>query len=307
MIQQSASTDKISFARRLGYLRWQASSTARSGLITITGGDATVLSNLLLYLLAGASAGFLGGLLGIGGGLLIVAALSLTLSSSGIPASEIIRVSVATSLAGMALTFVSSTIAHYRSGNILIATWLPLAPGLVIGSILGTHLAQFVSGLALRLIITCFCAIAAWRMAFVAPLQAAEAGHVPRSIWLLPSGIGIATISSLVGIGGGSLTVPLLVHLGVKPVRAVGTSAACGLVIALTSAVNDMVTLHPQSHAMPSGMIGYVYVPAAIAASFAAMATAPFGVYVANRVSGVALKRSFALFLFVIGIVIAAG
>ncbi len=263
--------------------------------------------DIILYLLAGACAGFLGGLLGIGGGLLIVAALTLTLSRSGVPASEIIRVSVATALAGMTLTFVSSTIAHLRSGNILGSTWVRLTPGLVLGSIIGTHLAQFVSGLALRLIITCFCAVAAWRMAFVAPLRAPESGHIPRSLWLFPSGIGIATISSMVGIGGGSLTVPVLVHLGVKPVRAVGTSAACGLVIAVTSAANDMLTLHPHSHTLPWGTIGYVYVPAAIAASIAAMATAPMGVYVANRVSGLALKRSFALFLFVIGIVIAAG
>jgi uncharacterized membrane protein YfcA len=270
-----------------------------------------LLSDLVLYALAGAAAGFLGGLLGIGGGLLIVAALTMTLPTSGVVGPEIIHVAVGTSLAGMVLTFGASTIAHYRTGNIMAATWLRLAPGMVIGTLIGTQLEGFMSGRALRLAITFFCAVTAWRMGFSREKTQREHSYTPSSYWLFPSGIGIATVSSIVGIGGGSLTVPLLISLGVKPVRAVATSAACGLVIACAAAALNMILRHPATHAVgqaePWGLIGTVYLPAAITAAFASTLTARAGVRVANRLSGQALKRSFAIFLLIIGGIIAAG
>ncbi len=276
---------------------------------------ALFLADLSLYAVAGAAAGFLGGLLGIGGGLLIVAALTVTLPASGVVGPEIIHVAVGTSLAGMVLTFGASTVAHYRTGNIMAATWVRFAPGMVIGTLIGTQLEGFMSGLMLRLAITLFCAVTAWRMGFSGEKTQREHSDTPRSHWLFPSGIGIATISSIVGIGGGSLTVPLLISLGVKPVRAVATSAACGLVIACAAAALNMALRHPGLHAVgpsqplghPWGLVGTVYLPAAITAALASTLTARSGVRVANRLSGQALKRSFAVFLLIIGGIIAAG
>ncbi|MDA8051775.1 MAG: sulfite exporter TauE/SafE family protein [Rhodospirillales bacterium] len=264
--------------------------------------------DVLVYLAAGTAAGFLGGLLGIGGGLLIVAALSLTLPVSGVPAPIVIHVSVATALAGMVLTFASSTAAHLRRRAVLTPTWLRLAPAMAAGSLAGSSLAQSLSGAAVRYVIMVFCVLVAWQMAFGRgrPERGPEQ-PLPRSLWLLPAGFAIALVSSVVGIGGGSLTVPLLIGLGIKPVRAVATSAACGLVIVLASAANDMLSLPPPRGALPWGTVGYVYLPAAAATAVAALATAPQGVRVANRISGRALRKVFALFLLSVGGVIAAG
>ena len=270
-----------------------------------------LLSDLLLYALAGAAAGFLGGLLGIGGGLLIVAALTLTLPASGLTGPAIIHVAVATALAGMVLTFSASTWAHYRTGNIMGASWARLAPGMVIGTIIGTALEGLMSGIVLRLAITLFCALTAWRMIASSNKPQPDQTNIPCSLWLFPTGIGIATLSSIVGIGGGSLTVPLLLSLRVKPVRAVATSAACGLVIACSAAALNMLITHQANptagHSHPWGLIGTVYLPAAITAALASTLAARWGVRVANRLSGPALKRSFAFFLLIIGAIIAFG
>ena len=263
--------------------------------------------DFLIYLLAGAAAGFLGGLLGVGGGLLVVAALSITLPASGLPPSQVIHVAVATALAGMVVTFASATVAHLRKGGILAPTWLRLAPGLALGSVAGSRLAHLMSGPALRLVVAGFCVLVAGQMVFGRTRAHVEADHVPRSLWLLAGGFAIAAVSAVVGIGGGSLTVPLLVGLGVRPVRAVATSAACGLVIALASAASNILSLPPPLHPAPWGMAGLVYLPAAVATAVAALVTAPLGVSVANRISGKALRKVFALFLLTVGGVIATG
>ncbi|HET9105911.1 MAG TPA: sulfite exporter TauE/SafE family protein [Steroidobacteraceae bacterium] len=264
---------------------------------------------ILLLLLAGAAAGFLGGLLGIGGGLLVVAALSLALPALGVPKAEVMHVSVATSMATIVLTFVSSGAAHIRRGSVLWPTWRWLAPGMAAGGVVGAHLAQMLSGQTLRWVIAAFCAFMAWRMAYgKMPVQnAGKSELVPRSPWLLPAGAGIGAISAVAGIGGGSMTVPLLVSLGVKPVRAVGTSAVCGLAIALASALSYALTLHPLPQPLPWGAVGYLYVPAAAVVALASMALAPLGARIAHAISGVAIKRAFAVFLIVVGAVIVAG
>lgn len=265
-----------------------------------------MLFDLVLYLLAGATAGLLGGLLGIGGGLLIVAALSFTLPALGVPPSEVMHVSVATSLAGIVLTAASSTTAQLRRKAVMLPTLWRLAPGLVLGGFIGAHLAQLMSGPVLRWVIAGFCLFMAWRMAF-GHQHEVRAEHVPRSSWLLPAGLGIGAVSAIVGIGGGSLTVPLLVSLGVKPVRAVATSAAAGLVIALASSLSYMLALHAPALPLPRGALGYVFLPAAAATAVASMATAPLGVRLAHRLSGPALKRVFAAFLLVVGVLIVSG
>jgi len=267
-----------------------------------------MLFSLLIFLLAGASAGFLGGLLGIGGGLLLVAALSVALPALGIPAQEVMHVAVATSMASIVLTFISSATAHIRHGGVLWPSWRWLAPGMVLGGFVGAHLAQRLSGQALRYVIAGFCVVMAVQMALGKKREAAGAQEsVPRSPWLFPSGVGIGAVSSIVGIGGGSMTVPLLVALGVKPVKAVATSTVCGLAIAISSALSYMLTLHAPAHPLPAGTVGYVFLPAAAATAVASMTFAPYGVKVAHRISGTSLKRVFAVFLLFVGGLIALG
>jgi uncharacterized membrane protein YfcA len=269
---------------------------------------ADILFSLMIFLLAGASAGFLGGLLGIGGGLLLVAALSFALPALGIPADEVMHVSVATSMASIVLTFISSATAHIRRGGVLWPSWRWLAPGMVLGGFLGAHMAQMLSGQALRDVIAAFCALMAVQMAMGKGRQSAvDQEHVPRSPWLFPSGVGIGAVSAIVGIGGGSMTVPLLVALGVKPVKAVATSTVCGLAIAVSSALSYMLSVRAPAHPLPAGTLGYVFLPAAAATAVASTVFAPYGVQVAHRISGKSLRRVFAIFLLVIGVLIALG
>jgi uncharacterized membrane protein YfcA len=264
---------------------------------------------ILLLLAAGASAGFLGGLLGIGGGLLVVAALSLALPILGVPRSDVMHVSVATSMATIVLTLLSSAAAHVRRGSVMWPSWWWLAPGMALGGIAGAHIAQLLSGRTLRWLIAAFCAFMAWQMVSgrKSPENPDATGRTPRSPWLLAAGAGIGAISTIAGIGGGSMTVPLLVALGVKPVRAVGTSAACGLVIAVSGAAAYALAAHRLPQPMPWGAVGYLYLPAAAVVALASMVLAPVGARIAHALSGAALKRVFAVFLLVVGAVIVAG
>ena len=268
-----------------------------------------MLLPIVVLLLAGAAAGFLSGLLGIGGGLLVVAALSLALPALGVPGAEVMRVSVATSMATIVLTLLVSATAHIRRGTVVWSSWIWLAPGMVIGGVAGAHLAQLLSALALRWGITAFCALTAWRMAFgrKATASAQGTGVAPRSPWLLSAGAGIGAISAMVGIGGGSMTVPLLVSLGVRPIQAVSTSAVCGLVIAIAGAVSYALSVHAPPQALPWGSVGYLYLPAAAVAAAGSMTLAPVGTRAAHALPSTALRRVFALFLLVVGGLIAAG
>ena len=268
-----------------------------------------MLVSLVVLLAAGASAGFLSGLLGIGGGLLVVAALSLALPALGVPKAEVMHVAVATSMATIVLTLASSATAHIRRGTVVWPSWGWLAPGMVIGGVAGAHIAQLLSAQALRWGITAFCALTAGRMAFGgkrAP-EAADSGQVARSPWLLPAGIAVGAISAVVGIGGGSMTVPLLMALGVKPVKAVSTSAVCGLAISISSALAYALSVHAPPQALPWGAVGYLYLPAAAVAALGSMTLAPVGAHVAHTIPSTALKRVFAVFLVVVGVVIALG
>ncbi len=268
-----------------------------------------MLVSIIVLLAAGASAGFLSGLLGVGGGLLVVAALSMALPALGIPAAQVIHVAVATAMAANVLTLASSATAHMRRGSVAWPTWQWLAPGMVAGGFAGAHIAQLLSAQALRWVIAAFCAVMAWRMARGSKRaeNPSQGEHVPRSPWLLPAGTGIGALSAVVGIGGGSMTVPLLISLGVKPVRAVSTSAVCGFTIAVSGALSYALTVHAPPQPLPWGSVGDLYLPAAAVAAAGSMALAPVGTRLAHSLSGAALTRVFALFLLVVGALIAAG
>jgi uncharacterized membrane protein YfcA len=259
----------------------------------------SLLVALALYAAVGALAGLLAGLLGIGGGLIIVAALVWLLPAAGVPAAAVMHVALATSLASIIATAIASMNAHRKRGSVLWPSFVRLAPGLVIGALAGAWLADRLSGQVLRYGVAAFCWLAAWQL--LRPVAAAGvAERVPREPWLPAAGGVIGVVSALVGIGGGSLTVPLLIQRGAAPVRAIGTSAACGLPIALASAAG-YVAVGRDAVALPAGTVGYVYWPAALAIGAASVWMAPRGAALAHRWSGLTLRRVFAGFLVAIG------
>ncbi len=259
----------------------------------------------LAFPLLGLVAGLLAGLLGIGGGIVLVAALVLVLPLAGVPQVAVMHVALATSLASIIVTAAASTNAHRRRGSVLWPTVFWLAPGLVLGGVLGGRWAVGLAGDTLATAVGVFCLLMALRMAW--PVRAAlrtDAAPAPRGPLLSALGLGIGGISAIVGIGGGSLTVPLLVSRGVATVRAVGTSSACGVVIAMASAAAYAGgTTGPMAGAVAAvpGLVGFVHVPAALGIGLGAWFAAPWGVALAHRLSGAALARVFAVALAAVG------
>src|SRR5690606_28154936 len=128
---------------------------------------------------------------------------------------------------------------------------------------------------------------------------------VPTGLPMTAAGTGIGALSAVVGIGGGSMTVPLLVWRGVRPVRAVGTSSACGVAIAVGSALGYALNAPPGG--LPEGAVGYVYLPAAIGVAVTSVLAAPLGTRLAHAISGPALRRVFAAFLVLVGLSLVLG
>lgn len=253
-----------------------------------------------VYLALGAVAGVLAGLLGIGGGLVLVAALVWLLPSQGVPADLAVHVALATALASIILTGLSSAQAHHRRGSVLWPTVAWLVPGVLLGGWLGSLLATRMDGSLLRSLIAIYCYLAALQLGLDWPRARAERPDPPRGPAYSAAGSVIGAISALVGIGGGSMTVPLLVWRGVRPVRAVGTSSACGVAIALASAAGYAAN-GPAAGLLPAGSWGYVFVPAAVGIALASVLTAPMGTRIAHKISGLALRRLFAGFLLLVG------
>ncbi|HWS78415.1 MAG TPA: sulfite exporter TauE/SafE family protein [Thermomonas sp.] len=253
-----------------------------------------------LYLLLGALAGVLAGLLGIGGGLVLVAALAWLLPLQGVPADAAMHAALASSMASIVLTAASSARAHHRRGSVLWPTVAWMVPGVLLGGWLGSRVAIGLGGDALRWCVAIYCFVVATQMLASRAQASGDARVVPRGPGYSAAGAVIGALSALVGIGGGSMTVPLLVWRGVTPVGAVGTSSACGIFIGLGSALG--YALQAPSGALPlAHTIGYVYLPAAIGVAATSVLAAPFGTRLAHAISGAALKRVFAVFMVLVG------
>jgi hypothetical protein len=252
----------------------------------------------LSYPLLGVLAGLLAGLLGVGGGLVLVAALAWLLPQQGVPVAVAMHSALATSLASIVITATASARAHHRRGSVLWPTVAWLLPGLLLGGWLGSTFAARIGGDLLRGFVAVYCLLAAAQLSLDRPLPGAPTGSAPRGAVFSFAGILIGIVSALVGIGGGSMTVPLLVWRGVPPVRAVGTSSACGIGIGLASAAGYASVTQVQG--MPAASLGYVFLPAAIGIALTSMLVAPVGTRLAHRLSDAALRKIFATFLLLV-------
>ncbi|MCK8515391.1 sulfite exporter TauE/SafE family protein [Methylonatrum kenyense] len=257
------------------------------------------MSFVLLYLAAGIAAGILSGLFGLGGGVIIVPILLLVFTLQGIADSVSMHMAVASSLAIIVTTSIASIRAHARRGGVRWELALSLVPGIVVGALAGALLAAWISGEALRIIFATFLAITALRMGFAGEIRRALTLPGRAGMSLVGSGIGL--LSALVGIGGGSLTVPFLAKCGVAMREAVGTSAACGLPIALAGTIGFMIS--GWNHAdLPNWTSGYVFWPAVLAVAITSTLLAPVGAMLAYRLPATLLRRLFAVLLALMAI-----
>lgn len=256
---------------------------------------------LLIFALTGAGAGLLAGLFGVGGGLIMVPALALLLPALGVPAVVVMQVAIGTSLAVIGATSISSTRAHHRRGGVRWDLLRGFAPGLALGALGGAFVAHVLSGEALRNTVGIGALLVAAQMFFGAqPAPRPGAPGLPAGE-LLAAGGGIGLLSALVGIGGGSLTVPYLSWRGVPMQQAVGTAAAGGIPIAWGGALGFVVSGWDVP-GLPGMHFGYVSFAAFLGLSVASVLTAPSGARLAHALPARTLKRAFSVLLAVIGV-----
>lgn len=250
------------------------------------------------YLALGAVAGVLAGLLGVGGGFVIVPLLSSLLLWQGVSQEMVVHIALGTSLATIMFTSLSSLRAHHAHGMVDWQVVRRISAGIVVGTLAGSWLAGQLSTFGLKVFFVLFAYTMALRMWLDAKPRPSR--NLPAWQGLSAVGMVIGALSSLVGIGGGSLSVPFLIWCNVSMHRAVGTSAAIGFPIAAAGTVGYMwAGWHELG--LPSGSVGYVFLPALLGISVASMTFAPLGAQLARRWPAARLKKIFASLMVLLG------
>ncbi|MBI1824695.1 MAG: sulfite exporter TauE/SafE family protein, partial [Nitrospirae bacterium] len=220
-----------------------------------------MLGSILVYLIPGALSGFLAGLFGIGGGIIVVPSLLFIFSINHIPESHILHLALGTSMGSILFTSVSSFRAHHLRGSVNWSVFRSIVPGVLFGTGTGTIIAGYLNTSLLKLFFFLFLVYTATQILFHSST---------RTFWKLPgkagmflAGVVIGGISSLVGIGGGTLSVPLMLRSNVKIHEAIGTSAAIGFPIAVSGTLGYILNGFWVKD-LPPYSCGYLYVPALI-------------------------------------------
>lgn len=252
----------------------------------------------LEFALIGAVAGYFAGFLGIGGGLVTVPALTWVFLRIPETSDSAIHYAVATSLATMLVTSLSSLIAHHRRDAVIWPEVRRLLGGLLIGAAGGAFIASALAPLRLTLVFAAFAFLAGLQLL----LSPAVRGEKPLPGAAATSFVGlvIGAISSMVGIGGGSMTGPWLMWHGIRAQRAVATAAACGYPIALAGTAAFVFLGQDQD--LPGAALGFVHGPAWLGISIMGAVAAPLGVATVHRLSPVLVKRLFGVVLVLIAL-----
>jgi len=255
--------------------------------------------DFLLLAGMGAIAGVLAGLLGIGGGIVIVPVLALVLTGQGASPDVVMQVAIGTSLATIVTTALSSIRAHQKRKAIDWQVFRRITPGVMLGAVVGAIIADLIPGVTLRTLFGFFMLFVATQMA----LDRTPAPHrqLPDRGGMLVAGTLIGTVASMMGIGGGSMSVPFLTWCNMHVRNAVATSAAIGLPIAVAGAISFTVTGWGRTD-LPPWSIGYVNLPAYAGIVVASTLFAPLGAALAHRLAPRTIKRTFAVFLFVLAV-----
>jgi len=255
--------------------------------------------DIFYLLLTGIFSGVMAGLLGIGGGMIIVPILTILFQAQGIDNAIVIKAAVGTSLATIIVTGCSSVFAHHCHGAVDWKIFKLMSPGIIVGSMLGIVVAYILPGNLHIILFSVFIFLVA--LQFATGVRASPHRQFLYDGTRLVAPVSIGTVSTIMGIGGGTLSVPYLVWNSIVMQRAVATAAALGLPIALTGTIGFIVSGW-QQQGLPAGSIGYVSLPAFLAIVVASVVAAPIGAKVAHSISATLLKRIFALFLIAMGV-----
>lgn len=253
----------------------------------------------LFSMLLGAVTGVLAGLFGLGGGLVIVPILAWMFSWQQFNPELVMIMAVATSLATIVPTAIASVRTHHSMGAVIWQRVFRLTPGIILGAGFGALVADLISAGSLRWLFIVYLIYVGSSMALQLKPVLGLKRHGVRLDYV--AGTMIGGLSSLLGIGGGTMTVPYLLGQKLEMKNAVAVSSACGLPIALTGALS-YVFLGWKKAGLPQESVGYIYLPAFIGIIFLSVLTAPYGAKLAHRLPAQKLKRYFSIMLFVMAV-----
>jgi len=250
---------------------------------------------VLELLLLGTATGFAAGLLGIGGGMLLVPFMTMILAAKGVAPDLTVKMAVATSLATICFTSLSSVRAHHKRGAVLWHVVKVLAPGIFVGSLVGAHIASALPGKVVGVLFAIFVGFSATQMFLGRKPEASRT--LPGPAGTFAAGGVIGMLSAIVGAGGGFISVPFMTWCNIKIHDAVGTSAALGFPIALSGTLGYIWAGRGLT-GVPDGAIGYLYLPGLVCIAIASMLMAPVGARTAHRMDVRPLKKVFGILLY---------
>jgi uncharacterized membrane protein YfcA len=256
-------------------------------------------TEIFLFVGIGLVAGLLAGLLGLGGGIVIVPALVFTFKYLHIPSDQLMQLAVGTSLAAMIINSFSSFLSHYKKKGVIFAIVKPMAMGILVGSCFAVLIAKSFSSRFLQTFFGIFqCLLGLYFLFPQKPPKKTRSLPSPFPLSLI--GTGVAAISTILGIGGGLINVPIFTHYHIPFKKAIGTSAALSFLISVIGTLFFLI--FAEQHSEVPYTIGFIYLPAFIVIGLVAFFTAPFGVKLAHSMPVDILKRLFGAILIFSGL-----
>tara|TARA_Y100000590_G_scaffold470567_1_gene666407 strand:+ start:2362 stop:3159 length:798 start_codon:yes stop_codon:yes gene_type:complete len=253
----------------------------------------------LAYMCLGAVVGFFAGLFGIGGGLIMVPVLSFLFGVQGFVSDFIVHLALGTSMAAIIFTSIPSLLIHHMSRSVNWNIVRLIMPGIIFGTFCGVALAHNLPGRYLSIFIILFIYYFATRMVI---------NSTPNPNRILPGKIGIFTVggfigglSSLVAIGGGTLTIPFLSACNVRLKHAIGISAPVSCIIAIVGTIGYIYSGITHSQILPEYSLGYIYLPALAGIVAFSMATAIIGAKVTHIIETKIIRKIFVILLYILG------
>jgi uncharacterized protein len=254
---------------------------------------------IFLYFLLGTFSGVLAGLFGIGGGIIIIPTFFFIFSYLGFEEGILAHMVLGSSLGVIIFSSISSTFSHNIKDAVDWKLIRVVAPSIIIGSALGGITAGFIESDTLQGLVALFLVVASVQLIFEFPPPPQN----PQTNLIGPfiAGGGIGWLSGVFGIGGGIFSFPYFYHRGLKMMNAIGTSAACGIPIAISGSISYMIVGLNENN-LPDYSIGYVYLPATIIVGVMSSLTAKFGVNIAHRMKQKKLRIAFAFLVMIMAL-----
>ncbi len=253
----------------------------------------------IAYVVVGLVSGVLGGLLGIGGGVITVPCLLILFKYLGYPQAYLMHMAIATSLAAMIFNTLAATIAHNKRKGVNWDVFKKLVPGVIIGSLIGAIVAIWLSTVILEIFFGFFLILLAVKF-YTQKTTSIKTHKLPSPLLLNMFSCSIGALSNLLGIGGGSMTVPMLTGFKMKDKVAIGTSAATTLVTTICGTISYLILGLGEVPVMDT--VGLINIPAFLIIGAAAFFTAPYGAKLCHEIDPGKVRKIFAVVLALTGL-----